>query len=121
MEKRGSPPGRGRRLQSLGCGLCSFLGGQAVISPFDAWAVKRALAGHDLTDMLPGLSRMLRPVVEHLGTLPSAEANPGGTPPEGETGRRAAHLGDLAANTACRRFVWPGWIVRGEFNLLSAD
>ena len=45
-----------------------------MISPFDAWAVKRALVGHDLTDTLPGVSRMLRPVVEYLGTLPSAEA-----------------------------------------------
>ena len=117
-----------------------------MISPFDAWAVKRALVGHDLTDTLPGVSRMLRPVVEHLGTLPSAEArgiawqallcicpfreqlvravdeaDPGGSPPEGDAGRRSAHLGDLAASAACRRFVWPSWIVRGEFNLLSAD
>ncbi|HSU66524.1 MAG TPA: hypothetical protein VLJ39_06615, partial [Tepidisphaeraceae bacterium] len=86
-----------------------------MISPFDAWAVKRALVGHDLTDTLPGVSRMLRPVVEHLGTLPSAEqrgiawqallcicpfreqmvkavdeADAGGAPLEGELGRRAA-------------------------------
>src|SRR5215213_9243597 len=98
-----------------------FLGGYAVISPFDAWAVKRALVGHDLTDTLPGVSRMLRPVVEHLGTLPSAEqrgiawqgllcicpireqlakavddADPGGSPPEVEFGQRSAHLGHLA-------------------------
>src|SRR3954463_16217168 len=103
-----------------------FLGGYSVISPFDAWAVKRALAGHDSTDTLPSVSRMLRPVVEHLGTLPSAEArgiawqallcicpfreqlvravdeaDSGGSPPEGGTGRRSARLGDLAANTAC--------------------
>ena len=76
-----------------------------MVSPFDAWAVKWALIGHDLTDALPGVSRMLRPVAEYLGTLPSAE---------GDAGRRLAPLGDLATCAASRRFVWPNWIVRGS-------
>src|SRR5262249_50808222 len=45
-------------IRSLGRGLSAFLGHLAVISPFDAWAVKRALVGQDLTDTLPSVSRM---------------------------------------------------------------
>ncbi|MFO0957429.1 MAG: AAA family ATPase [Isosphaeraceae bacterium] len=35
--------------------------------------------------------------------------------------RRSAHLGDLQASASANRFVWPSWIVRGHFNLLSSD
>jgi hypothetical protein len=35
--------------------------------------------------------------------------------------RRSAHLGDLAAASGASRFVWPSWITRAHFTLLSSN
>jgi hypothetical protein len=47
--------------------------------------------------------------------------DPRGPAPAVAPRRLTAHLGDLAAYQSAGRFLWPGWIVRGHFNLLSSD
>ena len=34
---------------------------------------------------------------------------------------RSAHLGDLTSCQSAGRFIWPNWIVRAHFTLLSSD
>jgi hypothetical protein len=49
------------------------------------------------------------------------DAQPDKPPPTPDTSLRVATLADLAALQAVDRFVWPNWLVRGHFNLLSSD
>jgi hypothetical protein len=50
-----------------------------------------------------------------------ADIDPDGPPPEAEATRRTAHLGDLAGANVSGRFIWPRWIVRGHFTLLTSE
>ncbi len=50
-----------------------------------------------------------------------AEINPDGPAPSIQSKPRSAHLGDLAGFQSAGRFIWPFWLVRGHFNLLSSD
>jgi hypothetical protein len=49
-----------------------------------------------------------------------ADVKPDEPPPATDPPRRSAHLGDLAHADHESRFIWPGWLVRGHFNLLSS-
>jgi hypothetical protein len=114
------------------------------MKPSAAYAIRRLLCGEPVNgeaDRLPpALQRLCgllgeTPLEDRLRvwdgfrlSLPDPEAavmavaaaDPLGPPPE-EEARRSAHLGDLTDSVSASRFVWPGWIVRGHFNLFSSD
>src|SRR4051812_46702808 len=76
MEPVGVPPDGGRRLREFPGARALLVSGRdgcAVISPFDAWAIRRALAGHDLDEALARVSPTLRPLAGYLGSLPGRE------------------------------------------------
>jgi hypothetical protein len=109
----------------------------------------RLVSDQPLNGEVALVSPLLRALAERLAAAPPADrpplvegfslglANPtafvreialadrDGPPPDAaparETKRLTAHLGDLATCQAAGRFVWPRWIVRGHFNLLSSD
>jgi hypothetical protein len=114
----------------------------------DGWNLGRILADMPLNGELDLSSATVKPMAEHLASLPFADragaframmavpgidhqaislvianAQPTGPAPAAPTNQpfRSAHLGDLAANAAANRFVWKNRIVRGHFNLLSSD
>ena len=115
------------------------------IQPPDAWTLRRVLADLPLNGELATLPEPLKTMAEHLAGLdkkarPAAwkamlaarvdreeliktlEAiDPNGPPPATVAKRRSAHLGDLTTSQNAGRFVWPGWIVRAHFTLLSSD
>jgi hypothetical protein len=49
-----------------------------------------------------------------------ARADPAGPAPAAEV-RLTAHVGDLAGANDARRFVWPRWVVRSHFTLLTSE
>jgi AAA domain len=115
-------------------------------APFEAWVVAKLMANMSVdAPELAALSKAFRPLAERLAATPSAsrpalldgfslrlldpaalvktigDADPMGPPPAPRPLRLTAHLGDLAGYQGASRFVWPSWIVRGHFNLLSSD
>ncbi len=117
------------------------------INSYDAWLLARAMSDQPLNGELAAASEKFRPLVEHLGSISVvdrqaalrgflvhfgqqaqneiisaiADAVPDGPIPTMENRRRTAHLGDLAGSNDTSRFIWPGWLVRAHFNLLSSD
>jgi hypothetical protein len=116
------------------------------ISAYDAWVLAKPIVDLPVTsDELAAVSVLWRPLAERLARAPLADrpgiievfslalpdpdalvkalasVKPDGTPPSAAPKRLTAHLGDLAGYQSAGRFVWPGWIVRGHFNLLSSD
>ncbi|MBV8126803.1 MAG: AAA family ATPase [Planctomycetaceae bacterium] len=115
------------------------------IRPPDAWILRRLLCGHDANGELDGLPEPWKGMAAHLAGLnkkarsgawtamlaarPDREElvktleaiDPNGPPPVTEAKRRAAHIGDLAGFQSAGRFIWPSWLVRAHFNLLSSD
>jgi hypothetical protein len=69
--------------------------------------------------ILDGYSLALRDPGSFLKAIALADRD--GPPPAPEAERLTAHLGDLGGFRDASRFVWPRWIVRGHFNLLSSD
>jgi hypothetical protein len=115
------------------------------IRPTDAYLLRRLLVGHFLNGELETVSRPFRGVADHLAALSVearqiawegflsgrddrdriimtlADVDPEGPAPTPEAERLTAHLGDLDNPQNSSRFLWPHWIVRGHFNLLSSD
>src|SRR4051812_39978018 len=50
-----------------------------------------------------------------------AETDPYAPPPVPPPARRCATLADLAGANQSGRFLWPRWIVRNHFTLLSSE
>ena len=116
-----------------------------MIPTYAAYLLRRLLVGHDLNGELDTLPAPWKAIGEHLAGLgkkarPAAwqammaarpdreelvkalEAiDPNGPTPMTEAKRRAAHMGDLAGFQSAGRFIWPSWLVRSHFNLLSSD
>jgi hypothetical protein len=106
---------------------------------------RRLLVGQALNGELETVSGPLKGVVNHLAGLELAlrgvalrgwvsgqadaskiqsmleDADPDGPAPEALSGRRTAHLGDLAAANDAGRFIWPRWIVRAHFTVMTSD
>lgn len=114
-------------------------------TPSDIFALARLVADMADGNELATVAASFRPIVAHLASLAPVDrqgaldaflrapgvprdeiiramagVDPTGPPPRIER-PRSAHLGDLATSTASSRFVWPNWLVRGHFNLLSSD
>jgi hypothetical protein len=111
----------------------------------DKWVLAALCTGQPVDGELARVSRPFRTVAvllagmppparrSHLGFFllgrPDGAAllddlkrvDPRGPAPADEPSRLTAHLGDLAAYQGAGRFIWPGWLVRGHFNLLSSD
>jgi hypothetical protein len=114
----------------------------------DYWVLAKLLAAQPVTinGELDLMSPAWRPLGDRLVGLPHGErgahlesallmrpdgamieqgiddADPtASSPPTAKGERLTAHLGDLAAFQAGSRFIWPGWLVRAHFNLLSSD
>ncbi len=116
------------------------------IPSLDAWVVGRLLCGQPIDGKLDAVSSSMRRLADHLDSLALgdrqaaftaflkgqsapeeaslvkalADVDPLGPPPQ-VARRRSAHMGDLAAFQSAGRFIWPSWLVRGHFNLLSSD
>lgn len=115
-------------------------------SPKARWALRRVLTGHTLNGELDTLDPQTRRIATYLNGLDAnarseafqtilygfpkeaadqlvkdvADASdPYGPPPD--TVRLTAHLGDLTAVNDSGRFIWPRWIVRGHFTLLTSE
>jgi hypothetical protein len=110
-----------------------------------AWHIAGVLSNNNVNGELDNAPEPWRSLIAHLASLPAddrpiawkgflcgradartlvdavAAVNPADPPPEPETERRTAHLGDLAAANEAGRFVWPRWIVRGHVTLLTSD
>jgi hypothetical protein len=102
------------------------------------------MANLDIDGSLDGVSAAIRQLVDRLAATPEdhrpsllegyslklpdpgaflkavALADHDGPAPASSAKRLTAHLGDLAGYQSSGRFVWPRWIVRGHFNLLSS-
>ena len=114
--------------------------------PFDAHVIAKVLADVPVTDVeLAAMSAEWRPLAESLASAQFsdreglfkailagrsdrdaiiravADADPKKPPSATVAKRLTAHLGDLAGYQSAGRFIWPSWIVRGHFNLLSSD
>ncbi|MFI5454203.1 MAG: AAA family ATPase [Isosphaerales bacterium] len=113
-------------------------------SGMDAYVFAKLLAGVEVNGELAAMSEGLRPLATLLGTMKAHErlcgwqaalasrpdhqavrqavldADPLGPAPA-PVFRRSAHLGDLTSCQSAGRFIWPSWIVRGHFTLLSSD
>ena len=116
-------------------------------NPLECWQLARVLSGNDV-DGEQGIN--IGPygrLVDHLARLPCderrvaykgflmsrdadeedritkaiAEARPDESAPALEARRITATLADLGRSKSCDRFIWPNWLVRGHFNLLSSD
>jgi|SRR5271166_1072054 len=114
-------------------------------SPVGVRAISRLLSDQPLNGELDSLSGTMKAIVDHLASLPiegrqaaldtivavvpggeelrAAVVNddPLGPAPATAVKRRSAHLGDLTSSQAAGRFIWPNWIVRAHFTLLSSD
>jgi AAA domain len=114
-------------------------------TPIDSWVFAKLLAGGDVNGELAAMSDGLRPLAGLMETMQPhervcawqgakslrsdrdalqkavADASPDGPPPAPAGAIRSAHLGDLTSCQSAGRFVWPNWIVRGHFTLLSSD
>jgi AAA domain len=116
------------------------------ILDYDAWVLARLIADLPVTDAeLAAVSGRWRALAERLAAAPAADrlailegfrlsladpdalvqalasVKPTDPAPAATPKRLTAHLGDLAGFQSAGRFVWPSWIVRGHFNLLSSD
>ena len=117
-------------------------------TPYEAWVVGKALSGQLVTaDELAAMSEPWRTLAEKLIALPLTEhalileiflagrlerdgiinaiasQDAMGPAPALATASvvRSAHLGDLTSCQTAGRFIWPNWIVRAHFTLLSSD
>jgi hypothetical protein len=115
------------------------------MTPGDACKLRRVLAGIEVNGELDAVSGPLKPVVKHLlGLTPELrgvaldgwlsgredaskikrmleDADPDEPSPAAAAERYSAHLGDLAAANDAGRFVWPQWIVRAHFTVMTSD
>ena len=116
-----------------------------MISPLDAWTLRRLVTGHELNGGLATVSEAFRPLADHLAELPPdgrpsawhgylcgrpdrdamvkalADADPSGTPPEAEPSGACATLADLRRLVADDQWFWKGWLAVGVLNALAAD
>ncbi len=113
-------------------------------SPFDAWVLRRLLADLPLNGEIGQMTGIPRMMADYLAGAPLQGRQPAfdamlavmpdrvglittlaGVDPQGPAPvtakRRSAHLGDLTTSQATGRFIWPNWIVRAHFTLLSSD
>ena len=114
--------------------------------PFDAWVLAKAISEQPITAAdLAAMSEPWRELAERLAAAPAARhgmileafligrsgkneiiealknADPKGPAPTPGSIIRSAHLGDLTSCQSAGRFIWPNWIVRAHFTLLSSD
>jgi len=117
-----------------------------MIKPSDAWVFAALTSHQPLNGKLDNVSACLRPMADHLNGITGknarkaawdamlaarpdrdelikamADVDPLGPAPARDVKRRSAHLGDLTTSQAAGRFIWPNWIVRAHFTLLSSD
>lgn len=111
------------------------------------WALRNLLVGRTLNGEMGALPEPYRRLAFHLNGLPPdgrqvamdgflcgltadtsaaliramAEADPDAPPPDEGPPRRTAHLGDLGQANENGRFLWPKWIVRSHFTLLTSE
>ena len=114
-------------------------------APFDAWVLRRLLSDQPLNGEIDLLSGVHKAIASYLANIPLqgrqpawdamlavtpgrdelikavAAVDPLGPAPATAVKRRSAHLGDLTTSQAAGRFIWPNWIVRAHFTLLSSD
>src|SRR5208337_3968914 len=116
-------------------------------SPLDAWRFSRIVSGVHVNGEIDAMSGVFKTMATHLESLPQADrgvalstmavamadgpefmqtvfdADPLAPEPVIQpTGkRRPAHLGDISMVNGAGRFVWPNWIVRAHFTLLSSN
>ena len=113
-------------------------------TPLDAWVMRRLLADLPLNGEIDLLSGVHKAMASYLANIPLqgrqaamdamlalqsdrdaiitalAVVDPLGPLPA-TVKRRSAHLGDLATANGVSRFIWPNWIVRAHFTLLSSN
>ena len=110
----------------------------------DAWVIRRLLSDQPLNGEIDLLSGVHKAMASYLANIPLqgrqaawdamlavaddpgeiikalAAVDPLGPLPA-TVKRRSAHLGDLATANGVSRFIWPNWIVRAHFTLLSSN
>ena len=114
--------------------------------PFDAWVLAKAISEQPITAAdLAAMSEPWRELAERLAAAPAAHhgmileafligrsgkneiiealknADPKGPAPMPGSIIRSAIFGDLTSCQSTGRFIWPNWIVRAHFTLLSSD
>jgi hypothetical protein len=118
---------------------------KTIVSPQDAWTIRRLQAGLEINGELQEVSPGLRPIVEYLAGLPLesrsvawagylcasgdpaglvrqlAAADPEGPAPAAEAPRRCATLADVRRVLTDTTWPWPGWPATGVLNALASD
>jgi hypothetical protein len=113
-------------------------------TPRDAWVHRRLLSDLSLNGEIDLLSGVHKAMATYLAGIPlegrqaawdamlALQSDPGSIimalaavdplgPAPVTPKRRSAHLGDLSTANGVSRFIWPNWIVRAHFTLLSSN